>query len=46
MKMGFFKCMDSMARDMLHPYIPSTTVLGDYGTGQLRMEYKSAPSDG
>ena len=23
------KCMDSMARDMRHPYIPSTTVLGD-----------------
>ena len=28
-KMGFFKCMDSMARDMRHPYIPSPTVLGD-----------------
>ena len=28
-KMGYFKCMDSMARDMRHPYIPSTTVLGD-----------------
>ena len=28
-KMGFFKCMDSMARDMRHPYIPSTAVLGD-----------------
>ena len=28
-KMGFFKCMDSMARDMRHPYIPSNTVLGD-----------------
>ena len=28
-KMGFFKCMESMARDMRHPYIPSTTVLGD-----------------
>ena len=28
-KMGFFKCMDLMARDMRHPYIPSTTVLGD-----------------
>ena len=27
--MGFFKCMESMARDMRHPYIPSTTVLGD-----------------
>ena len=25
----FFKCMESMARDMRHPYIPSTTVLGD-----------------
>ena len=25
-KMGFFKCMESMVR---HPYIPSTTVLGD-----------------
>ena len=25
----FFKCMESMARDMHHPYIPSTTVLGD-----------------
>ena len=23
------KCMDSMVRDMRHPYIPSTTVLGD-----------------
>ena len=29
--MGFFKCMDSMAWDMRHPYIPSTTVLGDLG---------------
>ena len=29
MKMGFFKYMDSMARDMRHPNIPSTTVLGD-----------------
>ena len=28
-EMGFFKCMESMARDMRHPYIPSTTVLGD-----------------
>ena len=28
-KMGFFKCMESMERDMRHPYIPSTTVLGD-----------------
>ena len=28
-KTGFFKCMDSMAQDMHHPYIPSTTVLGD-----------------
>ena len=27
----FFKCMESMARDLCHPYIPSTTVLGDYG---------------
>ena len=27
--MGFFKCMDSMAQDMRHPYIPSNTVLGD-----------------
>ena len=27
--MGFFKCMDSMALDMRHPYIPNTTVLGD-----------------
>ena len=26
---GIFKCMESMARDMRHPYIPSTTVLGD-----------------
>ena len=25
----YFKCMESMARDMRHPYIPSTTVLGD-----------------
>ena len=31
-KMGFFKCMDLMARDMRHPYIPSTTVLGDTET--------------
>ena len=23
------ECMESMARDMRHPYIPSTTVLGD-----------------
>ena len=28
-EMGFFKCIESMARDMRHPYIPSTTVLGD-----------------
>ena len=29
-KMGFFKCMESMGRDLRHPYIiPSTTVLGD-----------------
>ena len=28
-EMGFFKCMESMARDMRHPYIPSTTVLDD-----------------
>ena len=28
-EMGFLKCMESMARDMRHPYIPSTTVLGD-----------------
>ena len=27
--LGFFKCMGSMARDIRHPYIPSTTVLGD-----------------
>ena len=25
----FFKCMESMVRDLRHPYIPSTTVLGD-----------------
>ena len=25
-KMGFFKCMESMARDMRHPYIPSSLV--------------------
>ena len=24
-----FKCMESMPRDLRHPYIPSTTVLGD-----------------
>ena len=23
------ECMESMARDLRHPYIPSTTVLGD-----------------
>ena len=34
-KMGFFKCMESMARDMRHPYIPSTTVLGDMGSSHL-----------
>ena len=28
-EMGFFKCMESMVRDLRHPYIPSTTVLGD-----------------
>ena len=28
-EMGFFKCMESMARDMRHPYVPSTIVLGD-----------------
>ena len=28
MEMGFSN-MESMARDMRHPYIPSTTVLGD-----------------
>ena len=35
----FFKCMESMARDMRHPYIPSTTELGDHKTqlGHLRI---------
>ena len=27
-KMGFFKCMDSMARDMRHPYIPCLVICG------------------
>ena len=27
--------MESMARDMRHPYIPSTTVLGDIGMAQV-----------
>ena len=32
----FFKCMESMARDMRHPYIPSTTVLGDIRLSDIR----------
>ena len=32
-KMGFL--IESMARDMRHPYIPSTTVLGDIGMGPM-----------
>ena len=27
--------IESMARDMRHPYIPSTTVLGDIGMGPM-----------
>ena len=38
-RMGFFKCMDSMARDMRHPYIPSTTVLGDIVVSELRVAF-------
>ena len=33
LKMGFFKC--AMVRDMHHPYIPSTTVLGDIEIFQM-----------
>ena len=35
----FFKCMESMARDMRHPYIPSTTVLGDILVSFCRCDY-------
>ena len=31
-KMGLFECMESMVRDLRHPYTPSTTVLGDNTT--------------
>ena len=43
-RMGFFRCMDSMARDMRHPYIPSTTVLGDIVVSELRDAHIGVPT--
>ena len=41
-KMGLFKCMESMVRDLRHPYIPSTTVLGDNTTqGKVKPQYSA-----